>query len=84
MTSLLSLSPTSLVKETRSLQLFSTSAAQQCFSVNAWTCILGDYPIEPYLLNTPLDGKAYQIFSQQVLLELLDVSHVPPLLGRTT
>ncbi|GFS52856.1 uncharacterized protein TNCV_3122441 [Trichonephila clavipes] len=42
--------------------------------------ILGDYLNQPYLLQRSLDGRAYLIFLQQVLPELLDAVHIPSLL----
>ncbi|GFV69221.1 hypothetical protein TNCV_3861451 [Trichonephila clavipes] len=49
-------------------------AAQQLFSVNIWTGILGNYFIILYFLPSPLDGRAYLIFLQHVQLELLDAA----------
>ncbi|GFR12322.1 hypothetical protein TNCT_449501 [Trichonephila clavata] len=43
---------------------------------------LRDYPNRPYLLPSPVDGRAYLIFLQQVLIHKLlgmeDIGHVPP------
>ncbi|GFV87482.1 hypothetical protein TNCV_3281201 [Trichonephila clavipes] len=47
-------------------------AAEQRFLVNVWAGILGEYFIGQYLLPSPLDCKAYLIFLQQVLPELIN------------
>lgn len=51
-------------------------SAQQQFSVNVWTGIIGDYLVGTYLLSFQLDVWKYRIFLEEVLWELLDVVHV--------
>ncbi|GFW43186.1 hypothetical protein TNCV_1349501 [Trichonephila clavipes] len=53
------------------------SAAQLRFSANIWAGILRDYLIGPYLQSSPLDGRVYLTFLQQVLPELLDAALFP-------
>jgi hypothetical protein len=45
---------------------------QQRFSVNIWAGIVDDYVIGPHILPSPLNGRAYRIFLDEVLPLLLE------------